>query len=54
MIVLTVATTDYGSFRTHTGTLAEVAGAMKGRPASSIISVFYNPDDTIYVAIERR
>lgn len=48
-----VTTTDYGTFKTHTGTLAEVAGAMKGIPATHIISVFYDTDNNLYVAIQK-
>jgi len=39
---MVVATTDYGTFKTHVGTVAEVAGAMKGVPATHIMAVYYD------------
>ena len=47
---MVVSTTDYGNLVTHEGTLAEVMGALKGKPASSIINVFYNGTNTTAVA----
>ena len=33
---MTVTTTNYGSFQTHEGTLAECAAAVKGKPFSKL------------------
>lgn len=49
-----VTTVDYGTFKSHTGTLAEVCGAMKGIPADHIIAIGYDPDITTYFAIQRK
>ena len=39
---MTVATVDYGTFRTHIGTIAEVAGAMKGKTMKDGSTIFWN------------
>lgn len=40
-MIMVVATVDYGSFKTHIGTIAEVAGAMKGKDMKKS-HIFYN------------
>ena len=35
---MTVVTTHYGNWSTHTGTLAEVMGAIQGKLKSQIVS----------------
>ena len=49
---MAVKTTNYGTFVTHEGTLAEVSAAMRGDPSSSIISVIGNTDLTSFVAVQ--
>jgi len=51
---MAVATIDYGTFKSHTGTLAEVCGAMKGLPADHIIALGYDAGRSVYFAIQRK
>ena len=50
---MTVSTTQYTNYDTHEGTLAEVMGAIKGKPSTSIVSVIGNADLTSFVIIAR-
>jgi len=50
-VTMTVATTKYGSWVTHTGTLAEVAAALNvgNVKPQNIAAIFY--DGSVYVAV---
>ncbi|MHA1773849.1 MAG: hypothetical protein ACTSXO_06950 [Candidatus Heimdallarchaeota archaeon] len=48
---MAVSTTDYGSFKVHVGTLAEVAGAIKGEPANKIKAFYYDSGQAKTVAV---
>jgi len=39
---MVVTTANYGTLKSHTGTLAEVMGAIKGISPSAVIAIFYN------------
>ena len=39
---MVVASVDYGTISSHTGTLAEVMGAINGKSTTAIIAIFYN------------
>lgn len=39
---MVVTTENYGTMVTHTGTRAEVMGAIKGKPPSDVIQIYYN------------
>jgi len=50
---MTVETIDYGTFKTHAGTLAEVAAAVAGRPADHL-QWFYDYTASEVTCIEKR
>ena len=51
---MAVSSTDYGTFVVHVGTLAEVAGAMAGKPATAIIAWYYDAGATKTTAIVKK
>lgn len=48
---MVAATTNYGAWKTHTGTLAEVMGAIKGKSREYVVSFDYDEDNNLYFAI---
>jgi len=42
---------NYGSYTTLTGTLSAVATALNNVGTSKLINVFYDADNSIYVAV---
>jgi len=49
---MAVTTVDYGTFKSHSGILTEVCGAIAGKPANRIKGFTYDPNSNVYVVIE--
>jgi len=48
---MVLTTVDYGTFKTHTGALTEVAGAIKGEPANKIKAFYYDSGASLTTAV---
>lgn len=48
---MAITITNYGNFTTYVGTLDEVMGAIKGKPHSSVISIYYDSGSGKHTAI---
>ena len=51
---MVVTTTDYGTFITHEGTLAEVMAPIVGQSTDVIKGFTYNPDTSKYALVVKR
>ncbi|MFA5132753.1 MAG: hypothetical protein WC444_05530 [Candidatus Paceibacterota bacterium] len=48
---MAVATTTYGAWTTHQGTLAEVMAVIKGLGSSQILAIYYDTGASLHTAI---